>query len=138
MYFFQVDFDVDIAALKVWYISVQYHFEPAYSEHERMDVTAAYPFPTTEGFIYFYGEPRKATNMLSLISNFPTVLWGLILLSTLCSYGFLVLAYSIYQNVQENDMVTATDEFSIFMKVLGSLTEPDSINIFHRWSAGRK
>ena len=132
-------FELDLAAMKYWYISLPHANEakyPTYVEEDKLDIMAAYPFPWQEEFIYFYGEPRKNTNMFSIISTFPAVLWGFILLTTICGYGFLVLANWAYRNTEEKDMVAKTDTFSLFLKVIGSLTEPDSVDIFKRWSTG--
>ena len=131
--YLQVDFDLDIAAIKYWYIDGKYHYDDTYSENPTLDIKTAYPFSLTEGFIYFYGQPRKATNMLSLFSTFPALLWGLISLSVLSCYCFLALACYAYSQIEERRII---GKFRLFLKVLGSLTEPDTMIIFHKWSTG--
>ena len=133
---FQIDHNLDIAATKYWFMDIQINFEESYKELKQLDIRSTYPWPTTDGFIYFYGQPRKNANIFSLVSIFSPLLWGLILLSAFCSFLFFELACLSYKTVNESRMVKETKTFTLLLRVFSSLTEPDSMNIFLGWSTG--
>ena len=136
--FSQTAHDVDIEASKIWFIGIQLDFDESELGHNYLDVRSTFPWPTTNGFIYFYGQPRRTVNIFSLVSIFSPSLWTLILISIVCSFAFLKFSALIYGKIEVEGLVIDCDSLSLFLRILASLTEPDSMNVFPRWCTGKQ
>ena len=61
----------------------------------------------------------------------------MVLLSALLNFLLMELARQIYQKLLwDEGLVRDIDTLGVLFKVISSLTEPDTVNIFPKWSTG--
>ena len=131
--------DLDIAFMKYTQESIYVNYDTNHPDVDHVDVHAVYQDLTgSRGrWRYFYGPPRQMHNMWSLVNIFPVSVWAMILVSVVLSFAVMEAARRVYLMLPSdgfvNGRVNASD---ILLKVFASLTEPDPMPFFRRWSAG--
>ena len=117
--------------------SIQVNVDNDWPDIKEIDVSTTYPFLETKRFLYFYGQPRKKSSILNSVSVFSPQVWSAILgCFVLVSGTFQIIRLS-YMRIESNGLlrsgITATE---LAFKVLATLTEPDRIDAFPKWSTG--
>ena len=109
----------------------------------RSEFDVGYTFPVPPFIlhrrVYFYGRPRSEQSGFGVLTAFPPLLWGLILATTVVFTGVFMLLRSLYAGpLRENELLLRENsaKIDVFFKVAATLTEPEGVNIFPKWSTG--
>ena len=106
----------------------------------RLHVQPTFPiFPV--GFAdtrYLYGYPRSKKTSAGILVTFPILLWLLIGLVTLSHVGVFAAARVLYNGPLKGEGLVnyKATTYDVILKVVSTLTEPEGVNIFTKWSTG--
>ena len=131
----QINRPLDIHALNFWFFKIKANYNPNF-DLETLDMDPVSPFPSSPGFHYFYSRPFRQKNFMNLVSIFSPTLWSMVLASTIMSFLVLALRRTIYKNLEGEHLVKEIDTISVLFKVISTLTEPNTVNIFPKWCTG--
>ena len=112
-----------------------------FNGHQRdINLGFIYPWltPTLQKFLLFYGYPREKASYYNLILAFPTEVWLLLMLVIVAFILLLNVILLVYRDILcRNDLVkSGIKKWDIVLKVVSTLTEPDSFDYFPVWSTG--
>ena len=105
----------------------------------------AYPMISFASSIKYLYAPQDLRNSVwNLTAPLTSLAWGLVLVSVLSSAGLVVTMTILYRRLEQvlpeqkegTLVLKQLQARDVFLKVLGSLTEPDSLHFFPKWSAG--
>ena len=89
---------------------------------------------------YLYVPQSKQNDPASLLTPLPPMAWIVTLVAAALSIVMTLVIVSVYKALKEEDGLLVGDTLrmnEVFLKMLGSLTEPDALDFFPRWSTGK-
>ena len=108
------------------------------------DINFGHLYPVSSSpditMVYLYGYPRVSANFFNMVTAFPVMVWVLVALVTLCSSLLLILVIMLYSSFPNcNELVKPNlTKADVVIKVISTLTEPNPMSFFLRWSRGKK
>ena len=109
-----------------------------YSESD-LDLGYAYPLLRAFSYRYYYGAPGVKQAAFKEANIFQAEVWALILVSVLAMAALLEGIRRVYLSLaqyQEGLVAANIGPGSLFLKVLSTLTEPESLKLYPLWSTG--
>ena len=109
-----------------------------------MDINFGFHFPYQDlsektNSVLFFKAPKALPNYSNVVSVFPLMVW-LVLAMTCAAFVFTFNAIvSVYQRESHSRyyLVKRVKKWDVTLKIVGTLTEPDSLDIFPTWSTGK-
>ena len=94
---------------------------------------------TRDASVYFYGYPRALSNYGNILLSFPAVLWALLLHTASSFTILLIFIHYVYERAKCREFIKKSGRhFDIVIQVVGTLTEPQGVNVFSGWNTGRR
>ena len=91
--------------------------------------------PPLSPMLYFYGFPRSIRNRLNALINFSGMVWAFLSAAVALFAVIFVLFFKLYQRLAEERLRGGNvDSAWIIFQVLGSVTEPEGVNVRHAFS----
>ena len=113
-----------------------------YSEETKLNIGYTYPEiiqRPLDSLVFIFGFPQSKSNSWSVIVNFPLTVWTSIFAAAISTILVLWLFALIYKYCQMEDFLTThVGIIDIAFQVTATLTEPQGLNLFKRWCAGKK
>ena len=105
-----------------------------------MDI--AYPWPAVAfGMRYLYAPQLLDNDPWNLGKPLPRQAWIMRLVASIASMGFVAITVQVYQALQDRSrtqfLLKPMRAQDVVLKMLGSLTEPDSVQFFPGISIGK-
>ena len=96
-----------------------------------------YPLFVQFGQKYMFGAPGPLTSYRNLIAPLPSTVWFLVLLSIIAVLITFLMAMTVYRMFPREELVLPGVGWDdIVVKTVSTLTEPEAVPYFPKWSAG--
>ena len=101
-----------------------------------------YHFPDQSSWtidsVLVYGRPSSKTNVWSVVLVFPSLVWILMGVCAICFALLFYIAGLVYQWLPEHEQLLSrrASFLDVTLRVLATLTEPETLNLFRGWSTG--
>ena len=108
------------------------------------DINFGFVYPLLSDFkhshLFFYGKPEALPNYFSIATAFPTQLWILVFIVTLTFIVLFCIILKVYRDAlgQHQLVRNGTKGIDVAFKVISTLTEPETFDMFPVWSTGMK
>ena len=138
IYFQMATNKADLHTSAYWLKSVHANLYK-YKEYEVLGNAFIYPLISQQkGFRYFYGAPRTVDILFKEATVFPPLIWFMILIVILVHILVFKLLHFLYCKVPWAKMTKRKKmgTLDIVIRVVATVLEPGSLNLFAKWSTG--
>ena len=137
-----VDYKADIVEIDYALAGIRLNIE-GFNGHNN-DINFGFVFPLISGSrgsnLIFYGQPKAFPNYFNIVTAFPSTIWSILCLVTLTFIVLFCAILKVYRDLLGHDELVrkGTKEIDIVFKIISTLTEPETFNMFPVWSTGKK